>query len=346
MGSTRRRDGTHLPLGEQAAGTPPTATRLMTALLTLPDTAPTDAQPDDRAWLRAVFAADALGAQFQLVRELGRGAMGVVLLARDLALHRVVAVKLLRRELAAIDEERARFRREARLMARLTHPGVVPVHAFGEATIADGSLVPYFVMRYVNGESLAEQLRREGRLHASEVRRLLAELALTLDHAHREGVVHRDLKPGNVLVEHASGRVLLSDFGVAALASHDEHEAGIATGTPHFMSPEQLVGEHAIDGRSDLYALGVLGFTLLTGRPPFGGRTLGELSARHLLQRVPSLRRLAPDAPTSLAMAIERCLAKDPAARWQNGRELHEALLQRVTFDWRRWTSALRAAVI
>jgi serine/threonine-protein kinase len=140
--------------------------------------------------------------------------------------------------------------------------------------------------------------------------------------------------------------VLISDFGVAALASYDEPEVGIATGTPHFMSPEQLVGEHAIDGRSDLYALGVLGFTLLTGRPPFGGRTLGELSARHLLQRVPSLRRLAPDAPTSLTMAIERCLAKDPAARWQSGRELHDALMQRVAFDWRRWTSALRAAVI
>jgi serine/threonine-protein kinase len=112
------------------------------------------------------------------------------------------------------------------------------------------------------------------------------------------------------------------------------------------MSPEQLVGEHAIDGRSDLYALGVLGFMLLTGRPPFRGRTLGELSARHLLQRVPPLARLAPDAPTALVAAIERCLAKDPAARWRTGHELHDALLRSMAFDWKRWTSAFRAAVI
>jgi serine/threonine-protein kinase len=338
----------------------------MTAPL-LVATPPADAQPDaDQAWLQAVFAADGLGGQYQLVRELGRGAMGVVVLARDLALHRVVAIKLLRRELAEQPEERARFQREARLMARLTHPSIVPVHAFGEVTLGTPSLgsgrathVPYFVMRYVDGESLAERLRREGRMQPSEVRRILGELALTLDYAHHEGVVHRDLKPENVLLERAAadasassgqaetGRVLLTDFGVAALPSYDDSATGaFAVGTPQYMSPEQVVGEHAIDGRSDLYALGVLGFTLLAGRPPFLGRTLGELTARHLLQRVPSLARLAPDAPTALVAAIEQCLAKDPAARWQSGRELHEALTRRVAVDWKRWTSALRAAVI
>jgi serine/threonine-protein kinase len=316
----------------------------MSALLSLP-TPLADADADQTPWLRDVYAADALGAQYQLVRELGRGGMGVVVLARDLALHRVVAIKLMRPELAAMDEERTRFQREARLMARLTHPGIVPVHAFGEVVLG-GDRIPYFVMRHVDGESLAERLRRDGRLEAVEVRRILRELALTLDYAHREGVVHRDLKPENVLLER-SGRALLTDFGVASLSSHDAQPMpGFSVGTPQYMSPEQLVGEHAIDGRSDLYALGVLGFTLLTGRPPFGGRTLRELSARHLLQRVPELARLAPRAPTALVAAIERCLAKDPEARWRSGHELHDALERGVGFDWKRWTQALRAAVI
>ena len=297
-----------------------------------------------------VFAADALGAQYQLVRELGRGGMGVVVLARDLALHRVVAIKLMRRELALLEDERTRFQREARLMARLTHPSIVPVHAFGEVTLG-AERVPYFVMRHVDGESLAERLRREGTLKGSEVRRILGELALALDYAHHEGVVHRDLKPENVLLERSStgagGRVILTDFGVAALPSYDAQPMpGFSAGTPQYMSPEQLVGEHAIDGRSDLYALGVLGFTLLTGHPPFGGRTLRELSARHLLQRVPELARLAPRAPAALVAAIERCLAKDPEARWSSGRELHEALERGTGLDWKRWTKALRAAVI
>ncbi|AHG88049.1 protein kinase [Gemmatirosa kalamazoonensis] len=324
----------------------------MSALLSLPTPiADVPADPDaERVWLADVFAADALGAQYQLVRELGRGGMGVVVLARDLALHRVVAIKLMRRELALLEDERTRFQREARLMARLTHPSIVPVHAFGEVTLG-AERVPYFVMRHVDGESLAERLRREGTLKGSEVRRILGELALALDYAHHEGVVHRDLKPENVLLERSStgagGRVILTDFGVAALPSYDAQPMpGFSMGTPQYMSPEQLVGEHAIDRRSDLYALGVLGFTLLTGRPPFGGRTLRELSARHLLQRVPALARLAPDAPTSLVAVIERCLAKDPAARFDSGRELHDALERGAGFDWKRWTSALRAAVI
>jgi serine/threonine-protein kinase len=318
-------------------------------------TAPTpdaaDAAAEERAWLDAAFGPDALGAQYQRVREIGRGGMGIVFLARDLQLHRVVAIKLLRRELSADADDRARFRREARLMARLTHAAIVPIHAYGEHELPDGGRVAYFVMRYVDGESLAERLRREGTLPAREVSRVLGELALALDYAHAEGVVHRDLKPENVLVERgvkgSPGRVLLSDFGVAALASYDPPagEVGLSVGTPHYMSPEQLVGEHAIDGRSDLYALGVLGYTLLTGRPPFSGRSVEELSARHLLQRAPSLARLAPRTPAALVAAIERCLAKDPAKRWARGGALHAALHRRLP-AWPRWADALRAAVI
>jgi len=322
---------------------------------TLDITAPTPetafSAAEERAWLDAAFGPDALGAQYQRVRELGRGGMGIVFLARDLQLHRVVAIKLLRRELSASADDRARFRREARLMARLTHAAIVPIHAYGEAALPGGEQVAYFVMRYVDGESLAERLRREGTLPPREVSRILGELALALDYAHGEGVVHRDLKPENVLVERGvkgrPGRVLLSDFGVAALASYDPlpGEVGLSVGTPHYMSPEQLVGEHAIDGRSDLYALGVLGYTLLAGRPPFQGRSLEELSARHLLQRVPPLARVAPGTPAALVAAIERCLAKDPARRWARGSELHAALQRRLP-GWPRWADAIRAAVI
>jgi serine/threonine protein kinase len=205
-------------------------------------------------------------------------------------------------------------------------------------------------MQYVDGESLADRLRREGRLPAREVRRVMAELAMALDYAHGQGVVHRDLKPENILIDR-QGRPLLTDFGVAALPSFEPlpADAGLAFGTPHYMSPEQLVGEHAIDGRSDLYALGVLGFLMLSGQLPFHGRNLNELSARHLLQRVPSLSAVVPLAPPVLVEAIERCLAKDPCRRWQRGSELHDALTsRRVPLKWPSWArpSALRAAVI
>jgi eukaryotic-like serine/threonine-protein kinase len=309
---------------------------------------------EDRAWVAAAFGPGALGAHYQLVRELGRGGMGIVCLARDLQLHRVVAIKLLRRELSASADDRARFRREARLMARLTHPSIVPVHAYGEHDLPGGEHVAYFVMRYVDGESLAERLRREGKLPPREATRVLGELALALDYAHGEGVVHRDLKPENVLLERPAkgggrpARVLLSDFGVASLPSYDPlpSEVGMAVGTPHYMSPEQLQGDHALDGRSDLYALGVLGYTLLTGRPPFLGRSLEEVSARQLIQRAPPLAQVAPDAPAGLVAAIERCLAKDPARRWARGSELHAALKRRHTLVWPKWAEALRAAVI
>src|SRR6476659_10029035 len=142
-----------------------------------------------------------LGAQFQIVRELGRGGMGIVFLARDIALHRLVAIKVLREEFAASDEHRERFRREARMTARLSHANIVPVHTFGEV----GHFV-YIVMKYVHGESLAERLRAEKRLPTEEARRVLYDLALALDYSHREGVVHRDLKAENILLERGSGR--------------------------------------------------------------------------------------------------------------------------------------------
>lgn len=280
---------------------------------------------DGSAFLADVFAPDAMGDRFQLVRELGRGGMGVVVLARDLALHRVVALKLQHPLLAASPRARERFRREARFQAQLDHPGIVAVHAAGEATVR-GRPVPWFAMAYVPGESLAERLAREGTLPPAEVRRVLLALLDALAHAHDAGVVHRDLKPENVLLAR-DGRVLLTDFGVAARPSHDDPRRNAAdVGTPLWMAPEQFAGEHAIDGRTDLYALGALGFAMLAGRPPFGGPSARAVAVAHLMGDAPSLAALAPGAPRALVAALQRCLAKDPAGRWPDAATLRTAL--------------------
>jgi serine/threonine-protein kinase len=287
------------------------------------------------AELFAPDAPDSLGERFQFVRELGRGGMGVVVLARDMALHRVVALKLQHPLLAACPRARERFRREARMQAQLEHPGIVAVHAAGEASVR-GRPVPWFAMAYVPGESLADRLRREGMLPAAEVRRILRALLDALMHAHADGIVHRDLKPENVLLAR-DGRVLLTDFGVAARPSHDDPRRTVAdAGTPLWMAPEQFAGEHAIDGRTDLYALGALGYAMLVGAPPFAGPSARAVAVAHLMNDTPSLAARAPHAPRALAAALQRCLAKDPAARWANAEALRDAL------EARPWTAARR----
>ncbi|MEO7083380.1 MAG: serine/threonine-protein kinase [Gemmatimonadaceae bacterium] len=270
-----------------------------------------------------------LSAQFQVVREIGRGGMGVVFLARDIALHRLVAIKVLRYEYASSEEHRERFRREARTTARLSHPNIVPVHTFGEtqSDVYDAPLV-YIVMKYVDGESLAVRMRREHRLPASEVQRIVRDLALALESAHRDGVVHRDLKAENILLERGTGHAMLTDFGVALLRSLDpvRSDSARAFGTPHYMSPEQAAGELDIDGRSDIYSLGVLGYYMASGELPFDGRTFQSLAAKHIAVAHTSLAELVPSLPSSLAHAIERCLEKDRANRWRTGRELADGL--------------------
>ena len=215
-----------------------------------------------------------LGDKFQVVRELGKGAMGVVFLARDIALHRLVAIKVLRYEMTGSGEHHERFRREARMTARLSHPNIVPVHTFGEI----GDFV-FIIMKYIHGESLGARLRREGTVGSADARRLLTELAQALDYAHRDGVVHRDLKAENVLIERGTGRAMLTDFGVALLRSLDPgRDDGARYGTPHYMSPEQAAGEQDLDGRSDLYSLGVLGYYMASGRLPFHAATFEALA--------------------------------------------------------------------
>jgi serine/threonine protein kinase len=264
-----------------------------------------------------------LGDEYQVVRELGRGGMGVIFLARDIALHRLVAIKVLRHEFAHSLEHRERFRREARVAARLTHPNVVAVHAFGETP----DLV-YLVMRYVHGESLGARLRREGRIAPERARQLLTELALVLEYAHREGIVHRDLKPENILLESGTERPLLTDFGVALICSADPSpdEVRRAFGTPQYMSPEQAAGEVDLDGRSDIYSLGVLAYAMLTGDVPFDGPSFGTIAAQHIATPHEPLAEVAPHVPKPLAEVVEWCLEKERTARWQTARELHEAL--------------------
>jgi eukaryotic-like serine/threonine-protein kinase len=282
-----------------------------------------------------------LGAHFQIVREIGRGGMGVVFLARDIALHRLVAIKVLRHEFTSSEEHRERFRREARMTARLSHPNIVPVHTFGEiANDASSDSLVYIVMKYVHGESLAERMRREHTIPAAEVQRILRDLSLALESAHRDGVVHRDLKAENILLERGTGRAMLTDFGVALLRSLDpvRADASRAFGTPHYMSPEQAASELDIDGRSDLYSLGVLGYYMLSGELPFDGHTFESLAAKHIGETHVPLALTVPDAPEALRAAIERCLQKDRDLRWRTGRELADSLA--AAPRRRRWFGA------
>ncbi|HQZ15776.1 MAG TPA: serine/threonine-protein kinase [Vicinamibacteria bacterium] len=275
---------------------------------------------------------------FQVERLLGRGGMGSVYLAREPVLDRLVAIKVLPPERAQSPDLRERFRREARTAAQLSHPNIVPLLTFGE----DEGLM-YFVMGYVEGEALSARVQREGRLQTGEAVRVLSELADALGYAHGRGVVHRDIKPENILLEQPKGVVRLTDFGVAkGLASSSALTTeGAVIGTPHYMSPEQASGRADVDTRSDIYSMGALAYTLFTGRPPFLGRNASEILRQHLTQEAPRLRDQLPELPAALDDAIRRCLAKDPAARWNSAPDFAKAL-QSAGDSW--WTSLLRRA--
>ncbi|HEY2943732.1 MAG TPA: serine/threonine-protein kinase [Vicinamibacteria bacterium] len=264
-----------------------------------------------------------LGGQYRILRLLGRGGMGAVYLARDEALERLVAIKVLRAELAPTDEGRERFRREARTAAQLSHSNIAPLLSFGEV---EGLM--YLVMGYVRGEPLSARLGRDGSLAPDEVRRIVADVAEALDYAHRKGVVHRDVKPDNILVDDETGRAVLTDFGIAkALAGGQTvTRLGAIVGTPHYMSPEQAAGQETLDGRSDIYSLGVVAYAMLAGRLPFEGASTQDVLVKRLTADGPSLTDAVPDAPGDLAAAVTRCLRRDPAARWADARALREAV--------------------
>jgi serine/threonine-protein kinase len=250
----------------------------------------------------------ALAGRYSLTHELGRGGMGVVYLARDVALERSVAIKLLPPSLAADPGVRASFLREARTAAGLAHPHIVPIHLVEER---DGMV--FFVMSHVDGETLAQRIRRAGALPVAETLRLLLEVAQALRYAHGRGVIHRDIKPANILLERGTGRALVTDFGIAQRADGPRWpSAGRVVGTVHFMSPEQARGE-PVDARTDLYSLGVTAFYMLTARLPFDAPALPDPQQARPAPRVQDHR---PDVPPRLAAAIDRCLSLDPAARF------------------------------
>jgi len=278
----------------------------------------------------------ALAGRYVLERRLGRGGMGVVYLARELRLDRRVAIKLLPPERAVQPDARERFLREARTAAQLSHPGIVPIFAVHEV-----SDFVYFAMAYVDGDTLGRRVRHRGPMPYDTGARLLEEVARALAYAHDRGVVHRDVKPDNILLDLATGRALVSDFGIARVGSGTTTEPRRVVGTAEFMSPEQVLGER-VDPRSDLYSLGVVGFFALSGELPFVGQDDMTVLARHVSDPPPPLASVAPGVPPRLAETIDRCLAKDPGARFPNGAALADALAAALD---RRAAVAVRAFV-
>ena len=265
----------------------------------------------------------ALSDGYRLDRELGRGGMATVYLAEDLKHARRVAIKVLRPELIISGEEAARFLREIRIAAHLSHPQIVPVHDSGER---DGFL--YFVMPYIGGESLRQRLVREGRLPVDEALGIARSVAAALDYAHRQNVVHRDIKPENILLH--EGQAVVADFGIAraitVAAADDVTARGLAVGTPAYMSPEQAAAERELDGRSDLYSLACVVYEMLTGEPPFAGLNAQATLSRHLVATPPPLRSRRPVVPESVERAVLRALAKSPAERFGTTSEFATAL--------------------
>ena len=232
----------------------------------------------------------ALSGQYVVERELGRGGMGIVFLARDVALDRPVAIKLLPPALATA-AQRDRFLQEARTAARLAHPHIVPIHAVEQR----GDLV-FFVMGYIAGTTLAERVRANGPLDPATATRMLQEVAWALAHAHQHGVVHRDIKPENILLERGTGRAVVTDFGIARGADTASSGPQRIVGTARFMSPEQAAGE-PVDGRSDLYSLGVTAFYALTGRYPFDAAGVPALLVQQQTLPAPPIASLREHRP-------------------------------------------------
>jgi len=256
--------------------------------------------------------ASALGDRYAIEHELGRGGMALVYRALDHKHGRRVAIKVLDPELAgAIGPDR--FLKEIAIASRLTHPNILPLHDSGAA---DGLL--YYVMPYVEGESLRDRLARERHLSLDDTVAIVASVAAALSLAHRQGVVHRDIKPENILL--SGGQAIVADFGIAhavdAAGTERLTATGLAIGTPAYMSPEQAGAERALDGRSDVYSLGCVAYELLAGEPPFSGATPQAVMARHVVDPVPPLRTLRPTVPAGVQRVIERALAKVPADRF------------------------------
>ncbi|MGH7652189.1 MAG: serine/threonine-protein kinase [Gemmatimonadaceae bacterium] len=269
--------------------------------------------------------AQVLSANYELESEIGRGGMGIVYCARDRRLKREIAVKVLPPELSFRADIRQRFLREAETAAQLNHPNIVPIY-----TVEERDNLVYFVMAYIKGDNLGVRLQQHGPVPPVEARRILREVADALAYAHNRNVIHRDIKPDNIIIEDETGRAMVTDFGIArALTDSGDSRltaTGMAIGTPAYMSPEQSAGDRAIDGRSDLYSLGVVGYQMLCGQPPFVASNTPSMLVKHLSEKPIPVDERWPDLPQDLSRAVMICLEKDPADRFPNAAAFAVAL--------------------
>ena len=250
--------------------------------------------------------------------------MGVVYRAKDKRLKRIVAIKVLPPELAFQSQIKTRFLREAETAAQLSHPNIVPIYSVGEAE----GLV-FFVMTYISGDNLAKRLHERGVLPVEDVRRIAREVADALAYAHERGVVHRDIKPDNILLDSTTGRTMVTDFGIARAVSESDNRltaTGMALGTPAYMSPEQAAGDREIDGRSDLYSLGIVTYQMLCGEPPFVATSTPAMLVKHISERPTPVSQRRSDVPSDLSRAVMMCLEKDPENRFDTAAALVTAL--------------------
>lgn len=286
--------------------------------MSIPDRPSSSLSATDRLFLDFQSA---VAGRYSIERELGRGGMGIVYLAREVRLDRPVALKLLPPSMSARPGLRERFLREARMAAKLSHPNIIPIYAVDEA----GEFV-FFAMAYVEGETLTDRVRQRGPLGPTDAARMLREVAWALAYAHAQGVIHRDVKPDNIILEAGSGRALVADFGIAAQVTGAAGvDGGDVIGTPEFMSPEQALGEQ-VDAKSDLYALGVVGYFMLSGRLPFTGTKATEVLAKQVTEAPRPLSSVSDGTPRRLAQTIDKCLAKERDERPESAAALADQM--------------------
>jgi tRNA A-37 threonylcarbamoyl transferase component Bud32 len=286
----------------------------------VPDPVASSADSELRAHVERV-----LTAHYELDTEIGRGGMGIVYRARDRRLKRHIAIKVLPPELAFRGEIRSRFLREAETAASLNHPNIVDIY-----TVDELEGLVFFVMAYISGDNLAKRLHEQGVLEIDETRRIVREVADALAYAHERGVVHRDIKPDNIILDAESGRSMVTDFGIARAVTEGGDSrltaTGMAIGTPAYMSPEQAAGERQIDGRSDLYSLGVVAYQMLCGEPPFTATSTPAMLVKHISERPTPIEQRRTEVPQDLARAVMMLLEKDPAHRFPSASALVAAL--------------------
>ncbi len=279
-------------------------------------------RPDDTL---GAHVAKVLAPNYEVDSEIGRGGMGIVYCAMDKRLKRNVAIKLLPPELAFRADIRSRFLREAETAAQLSHPNIVPIY-----NVEERENLVYFIMAFIAGDNMATRLQEHGAMEPGEVRRILREVADALAYAHKRNVVHRDIKPDNILLDADSGRAMVTDFGIArALTDKGDSRltaTGMAIGTPAYMSPEQSAGESNIDGRSDLYSLGVVGYQMACGDLPFNAPNTPSMLVKHLSERPVPVDQRRIDLPPDLARVIMILLEKDPANRFPDAESVVTAL--------------------